>query len=43
MKAWLLKNFGLQNLQMGEVPTPTPKDSEILIRVNPHFLFDLSL
>jgi NADPH:quinone reductase-like Zn-dependent oxidoreductase len=33
MKAWLLKDFGLQNLQMDEVPTPTLKDNEVLIRV----------
>lgn len=34
MKAWLLDNFGLDNLRLGEVPTPTPKDDEVLIRIS---------
>ena len=34
MKAWLLKDFGLDNLQLDEVPTPVPKQSEVLIRVS---------
>ncbi|GLQ94396.1 zinc-dependent alcohol dehydrogenase family protein [Dyella acidisoli] len=33
MKAWLLKDFGLHNLVFGEVPTPTPKPGELLIKV----------
>ena len=33
MKAWLLKDFGLNNLQLGEVPTPTPKPGELLVKV----------
>lgn len=33
MKAWLLKDFGLHNLERGEVPTPTPKDGELLVKV----------
>ena len=33
MKAWLLDDFGLDNLRLGEVPTPTPKDDEVLIKV----------
>jgi len=33
MKAWLLKDFGLNNLQFGEVPTPKPKAGEMLIKV----------
>ena len=34
MKAWLLDNFGLDNLRLGEVPTPKPKDDEILVKVS---------
>ncbi|WP_347557065.1 NAD(P)-dependent alcohol dehydrogenase [Robbsia sp. KACC 23696] len=33
MKAWLLKDFGLNNLQLGEVPTPTPRAGELLVKV----------
>jgi NADPH:quinone reductase-like Zn-dependent oxidoreductase len=33
MKAWLLKDFGLENLELGEVPTPTPSPGEVLIKV----------
>ncbi|RMO60948.1 hypothetical protein ALQ38_100111 [Pseudomonas marginalis pv. marginalis] len=33
MKAWLLKDFGLANLQVGEVPTPQPKVGELLVKV----------
>jgi NADPH:quinone reductase-like Zn-dependent oxidoreductase len=33
MKAWLLKDFGLENLELGEVPTPTPSPGELLIKV----------
>jgi NADPH:quinone reductase-like Zn-dependent oxidoreductase len=33
MKAWLLNDFGLDNLQLGQVPTPSPKENEILIKV----------
>jgi NADPH:quinone reductase-like Zn-dependent oxidoreductase len=33
MKAWLLQDFGLDHLQRGEVPTPSPKENEILIQV----------
>src|SRR5580704_17066693 len=34
MKAWQLDNFGLDNLRLGEAPTPTPKDDEVLIKVS---------
>ena len=34
MKAWLLNGFGLDNLQLGEAPTPTPKQGEVLIKVS---------
>ena len=34
MRAWQLDNFGLDNLRLGEVPTPTPKDDEVLIKVS---------
>jgi NADPH:quinone reductase-like Zn-dependent oxidoreductase len=34
MKAWLLSGFGLENLQLGETPTPTPKKGEVLIKVS---------
>ena len=33
MKAWLLKDFGLNNLQQGEVPTPVPQAGELLVKV----------
>jgi NADPH:quinone reductase-like Zn-dependent oxidoreductase len=33
MKAWLLKDFGLDNLELGEVPTPQPKSGELLVKV----------
>ncbi len=33
MKAWLLKDFGLDNLVLGETPTPKPKSGELLIKV----------
>lgn len=33
MKAWLLEDFGLENLQLGEVPTPAPLPGELLIKV----------
>lgn len=33
MKAWLLQDFGLDNLQLGEVPTPEPKAGELLVKV----------
>lgn len=33
MKAWLLKDFGLDNLQLGEVERPTPKEGELLVKV----------
>lgn len=33
MKAWLLKDFGLDNLQLGEVETPVPKPGELLVKV----------
>lgn len=33
MKAWLLKDFGLQNLHMEEVPTPKAKPGELLVKV----------
>ncbi|UPG93874.1 zinc-dependent alcohol dehydrogenase family protein [Luteibacter aegosomatissinici] len=33
MKAWLLNDFGLDNLQPGETPTPTPKPGELLVKV----------
>ena len=34
MKAWLLDDFGLDNLRLGEAAQPTPKDDEILIKVS---------
>jgi NADPH:quinone reductase-like Zn-dependent oxidoreductase len=34
MKAWLLNGFGLDNLQLGEAPTPTPNQGEVLIKVS---------
>lgn len=33
MKAWLLKDFGLENLQLTEVDTPTPGPGELLVKV----------
>jgi NADPH:quinone reductase-like Zn-dependent oxidoreductase len=33
MKAWLLKDFGLHNLELGDAPTPVPKEGELLIKV----------
>ncbi|PLP96909.1 zinc-dependent alcohol dehydrogenase family protein [Cupriavidus pauculus] len=33
MKAWLLKDFGLHNLELGEVPTPVPQPGELLVKV----------
>lgn len=33
MKAWLLNDFGLDNLRLGDVPTPTPGPGELLIKV----------
>ena len=33
MKAWLLKDFGLHNLERGDVPTPVPKEGELLVKV----------
>jgi len=33
MKAWQLRDFGLEHLRLGETPTPTPKDDEVLIKV----------
>ena len=34
MKAWRLKDFGLNNLQLGEVSTPAPKAGELLVKVS---------
>jgi NADPH:quinone reductase-like Zn-dependent oxidoreductase len=33
MKAWLLNDFGLDNLVLGETPTPEPKAGELLVKV----------
>ena len=33
MKAWLLKDFGLNNLELGEVATPVPLPGELLVKV----------
>lgn len=33
MKAWLLRDFGLDNLQLEEVPTPVPQPGELLVKV----------
>jgi NADPH:quinone reductase-like Zn-dependent oxidoreductase len=33
MKAWLLKDFGLDNLELGGVQTPVPKTGELLVKV----------
>ena len=34
MKAWTLKDFGLNNLVATEVPTPTPQAGELLVKVS---------
>lgn len=34
MKAWQLNGFGLDNLKIAEIATPTPKPGEILIKVS---------
>ncbi len=33
MKAWLLKNFGLDNLVLGDTPAPKPQVGELLVKV----------
>lgn len=33
MKAWLLKDFGSNNLVLGDVATPVPQKGELLVRV----------
>lgn len=33
MKAWLLKDFGLKNLHLEEVPTPVLQAGELLVKV----------
>lgn len=33
MKAWLLKDFGLENLVQGETETPVPQAGELLVKV----------
>ncbi|MBM7454680.1 NADPH:quinone reductase-like Zn-dependent oxidoreductase [Oceanisphaera litoralis] len=33
MKAWLLKDFGLDNLVLGDTNTPEPKAGELLVKV----------
>ena len=33
MKAWLLKDFGLDNLVLDDVPLPVPQRGELLVRV----------
>jgi len=33
MKAWLLNDFGLDNLTQGEAPRPSPKAGELLVKV----------
>lgn len=33
MKAWLLKDFGLDNLVFGEATTPEPKAGELLVKI----------
>nr|WP_255171927.1 NAD(P)-dependent alcohol dehydrogenase [Xanthomonas hortorum] len=33
MKAWLLQDFGLHNLHMSDLPTPSPKAGELLVKV----------
>jgi hypothetical protein len=32
MKAWLLKDFGLDNLVFDEAPTPSPQAGELLVK-----------
>ena len=34
MKAWLLNDFGLDNLQPGEAAMPAPQKNEILIKLS---------
>lgn len=34
MKAWRLNDFGLHNLELEEIETPTPRAGELLIRVS---------
>lgn len=33
MKAWMLENFGLDNLRLGDIPIPATKDDDVLIKV----------
>jgi NADPH:quinone reductase-like Zn-dependent oxidoreductase len=33
MKAWLLNDFGLDNLKQADVPTPVPQAGELLVKV----------
>lgn len=33
MKAWLLQDFGLDNLKQGEAVTPTPEVGELLVKI----------
>ena len=33
MKAWLLKDFGLENLVQGDTKTPVPQAGELLVKV----------
>lgn len=33
MKAWLLKDFGLKNLELSETPTPVARAGELLVKV----------
>jgi NADPH:quinone reductase-like Zn-dependent oxidoreductase len=33
MEAWLLNDFGLDNLLQGQAPTPEPKAGELLVKV----------
>lgn len=34
MKAWLLEDFGVENLRLKEVATPVPKTGELLVKVS---------
>lgn len=34
MRAWTLDEFGLENLNLREVPTPTPGPHELLVKVS---------
>ena len=34
MKAWQLRDFGLQNLELADIPTPVPQLNEILVKVS---------